>query len=175
MPGNQYWNSLSHLASPESLNKFRQLQQKWRNWRVSDSDHKFLDLSECRFIGQGRHEIAVFTFARHQRVSRLSGASSFPAWVSIGPHGSDNWHYGNGVPYEDVPLIAIVRGVSDRAGLVEPFRILAVVSCTNGRFIYDEIMKQLPEHSNDKPSSSPFSGNPRCRRLRSSLVGKSVV
>jgi hypothetical protein len=31
-------------------------------------------------------------------------------------------------------------------------------------------MKQLPEHSNDKPSSSPFSGNPRCRRFRSSLI-----
>jgi hypothetical protein len=69
-----------------------------------------------------------------------------------------------------VPLIGIVRGVSDAAGLVEPLRILAVVSCTNGRFVYDEIMKQLPEHSNDKPSSSPFSGNPRCRRLGSSLI-----
>lgn len=170
MLGHQHWNSFSHLASSDSLNNFRQLQRKWPNWKLSDSEHKCLDLSECRFIGQGRHEIVVFTFARHQRLSRLSGASIFPAWASIGPHWSDNWHDGNGVPYEDVPLIGIVRGVSDAAGLVEPFRILAVVSCTNGRFVYDEIMKQLPEHSNDKPSSSPFSGNPRSRRLRSSVV-----
>jgi hypothetical protein len=162
-------NTLTHLATLESLNNFRLLQKKWPRWRLEESCHKLLDLSECQFMGQGGHEIAVFTFARHQMLAHLSGAATYPIWVSVGPHWSDDWHDMNGVPNEDVPLIGIVRGISDTAGFIEPFRVLAVVSCTNGQFVFDEIMKRLPEHLNDKPSSSRFSGNPRCRRLRSSL------
>lgn len=157
--------TLGHLGSPESEAKFRQLVDKWPGWRVSAPEHKWTDLTDCRLIGEGRHELAVFTFARHIRLSRLTDRAKPLVWVGVGPHWSDRWHDADGVPYADVPFVGIVRGISDRAAFVEPFRVLAIISCTNGRFAFDELARRVPSLSApSRPGGSAF-GNPRFRQV----------
>jgi len=162
----QALTTLTHLGAPESQANFRRLQEKWSSWRLSEPEHKWLDLTDCQFIGEGTHEIAVFTFSRHLRLSRLSGRAEFPVWVAAGPHWSDRWHDADGMPYKNIPIIGIFRSISDPAAFVEPLRVLAVISCANAQFVFDEMAKRVPLLSDQaQQGCSPFS-NPRFRRVR---------
>lgn len=146
---------------------FRRLCRKWEKWRLSKSDHKWLDLTECQFIGEGSHEILFFTFGRHLRLAQLRKCDEFTFWVGVGPHWSDCWHDANGFPYEEVPLVGITRGISEPASFVEPLRVLAVASCANGQFAFDEIARKVP--SLTRQTVSPVIGNPRFCRFRGVL------
>ena len=158
-------STLGHLFSKESQTRFRSLCEKWSRWRISESEHKWLDLTDCQFLGNGNHEIAVFTFDRHLRVSRQSGDSKFPVWFAAGPHWSDRWHDADGAPYQELPLIGIVRGLREPTGFVEPLRVLAVISCSNAQFVYDETLLRLARTVDiGKPAFTRF-GNPRCREI----------
>lgn len=169
MPTGPSLTTIGHLASEVSQRNFCQLKRKWARWKLSESEHKWLDLTDCRFFGEGGHEITVFTFSRHLRLSRLLGQATYPAWVAAGPHWSDRWHDLNGLPYQDLPLIGIFRGISDLAGFIEPLRVLGVISCTNAQFVYDEIMRRLSGHAQDSKSLSGMFGNPRFRRFSASV------
>jgi hypothetical protein len=136
-------STIEHLTSKDSLARLAQLSEKWPRWRIDKADHKWLDLSGCEFIGTGGHEIAVFTFNRHLRLTALSGAESLPLWFAAGPHFSDRWHDAQGSPVTQMPVAGIVRGGIEPASITEPLKVLAVVSCSNGQFVYDETLRTL--------------------------------
>jgi hypothetical protein len=159
------YSTIDHVNVKDRVGRFDQLRQKWPRWRISDSEHKWLDFSNCQFLGNGRHEIVVFSFERHVRLSRQTGNLSFPVWFSIGQHFSDRWHDANGVPYKEIPAIATIRGIGDRAGFLEPLRMLAVISCSNGQFVFDNALLALAERCNTGESHRSSFGNTRCRRL----------
>jgi hypothetical protein len=64
-----------------------------------------------------------------------------------------------------MPLVGIIRGI-EPGGFVEPLHVFAVISCSNAQFVYDEIMRCLPEKEHFKQVPSEFVGNPRIRMLR---------
>lgn len=166
MTAEQILTTLVHLDETESQSNFRRLQKKWSRWRLSESEHQWLDMTECRFIGEGNHEIAVFTFSRHLRLSRLMGRAEFPVWVAAGPTWSDRWHDMDGMPYRDLPIIGIFRGIGDSAGFLEPFRVLAVIGCANAQFVYDELAKRVPSLSDEGQAGRSTFGNPRFRQIQ---------
>jgi hypothetical protein len=45
------------------------LDEKWPKWKLDKSDQRVVDLSNCNFVGNGNHEIAVFTFPRYKRIA----------------------------------------------------------------------------------------------------------
>lgn len=162
MPKKYAASTIGHVETAESRARFHELCAKWPKWRISAAEHKLIDLSECRMIGAGRQEIGAFTFARHVRVGRLRG-EAFPVWLSAGPHWSDRWHDAQGRPVDESPLIAIPRGLTGAAGLVEPLRMLAVGSCANAPFVYDDLLRRLSAAGwNAEPARG---GNPRCRLI----------
>ena len=163
-------STLAHISSNESQARFQVLCEKCPRWRIEKSEHKWLDMSSCQFLGEGGHEIAVFTFDRHLRVSSLSGDSDFPIWFAAGPHWSDRWHDAQGIPYPQLPLIGIVRGLSEPTAFVEPLRVLAVISCLNAQFVYDEILRRLVKSSDIGEPPVIRIGNPRFRQLHVSLA-----
>ena len=157
-------STIMHVDSPESMRAFDHLCKKWPGWRISVDEHRYIDLTECEFIGNGGHELVAFTFARHLRLAALTGESIFPVWFAVGAHWSDRWHDADGAPYDHVPLLGIVRGIRDKAAFVEPLRVLLVASCTNGQFVYDETIARI-DGIERTDTENTMSGNPRFRKM----------
>jgi len=157
-------STVGHILSESSISRFCQLRRKWSNLRISDDEHKWTDLTECEFVGEGGHEIVAFTFSRHVRLAALTGAHVFPVWLAVGPHWCDRWYDAQGKPYDGVSLLEIIRGIHDKAAFVEPLRVLIVASCGNGPFVYDETIRRLLAANPSAVDDAPF-GNPRFRRL----------
>ena len=59
--------------------------QKWPSWRIDKSDEKAVDFSECSFVGEGRHEVVAYSFARYCD----STENTYPICIRFGIHFPD--------------------------------------------------------------------------------------
>lgn len=159
-----FLSTVDHLESEASLARLSELCLKWPRWRFDKTDHTWMDLSACRFIGLGQHEIMAFTFRRHVRRASLTGASTYPIWLAAGPHWSDRWHDAQGNPSESFEAGAIVRGGLAPTAFMEPLSVLAIASCPNGQFGFDEALRRVSP-ANVSDDEMDRYANPRFRKL----------
>lgn len=157
-------STIEHIQSDASQSRLAELIAKWPKYRIDKRDHKWWDLSDCEMFGLGGHEIVVFTPPRHMRLARLTGDEAFPVWFAVGQHFSNNWHDAQGKPYDAVEAISITRGITEAASFAEPLKMLAIGSCRNGRFAYDETLRRVGLATDPQVDQQTI-GNPRFRRL----------
>jgi len=118
--------------------------KSWKNFQLAidrygydfvGDDFKWIDLSRCEHFGEGPHDIVVFSFARHLRLSQLKGQSEFPLWV-----GMDRPDFM--MRYKLHTLTGLCRA-KEPTSFAEPICILAVIHCKNGVFAVREIERIL--------------------------------
>jgi hypothetical protein len=102
------------------------LDQKWPKWKLDKSDQRVANVSNCNFIGSGRHEVGVFTFPRYKRIATAKGQSAYPLCVALGQSFEKEFN-------SEVSAISVMRCLErDKAGLFERADFLAIVSTVNG-------------------------------------------
>lgn len=116
------------------------ISERWPSYRVSESDASYIDVADCVFLGQGRHEFAVYSFGRYFRRAQCEPKSLCPVAIRFGIH------FPNYVS-EDEPAIGHLRTRfgSDTTGLVEPVKLLAIVATDNGPEFWDRLWQRLDE------------------------------
>lgn len=119
---------------------WQHLQQKWPQYRIDEADARIVDLSECSFLGQGRHEIAVYTFGRYKRLAKSRPDRRFPICIRFGTH------FPEYVSLEEPAISHIRSSVGNNiVGMPEPAQLLAIISCENGRAYWDELLSLLAD------------------------------
>ena len=116
------------------------IRTRWPSYRVGDSDAALIDVSDCVFLGEGRHEFAVYTFDRYLRCVQRRPEFRCPVGIQFGIHFPDY------VPEEE-PAIGHLRTrfSNDITGLVEPVKLLAIVATDNGPECWNRLWMRLEE------------------------------
>ncbi|MBI1248133.1 hypothetical protein GC197_09865 [bacterium] len=119
---------------------WQRLQEKWPQYRIDESDARKMDLSECTFFGEGRHEIAVYTFGRYLRLAKRQPGGRLPICIRFGSH------FPEYVSMEEPAISHLRSSVGNNVvGMPEPAQLLAIISCQNGRAFWDELRVALAE------------------------------
>ncbi len=106
---------------------WEQLDRKWGKWRIGPEDEGPIEISDCIYMGEGPHEICIFTFGRYVRLAEAKGQNDYPMLIAFCPWSQDRV---NG----EEPAISLIRSLKHySSGLPERLRLLAVVSCSNGQ------------------------------------------
>jgi hypothetical protein len=119
---------------------WRRIEEKWPHYQVGNADANVVDVSQCVFCGEGKHEFAVYTFGRYRRLAERQSALTYPICIRFGIHFP-------GFVSDEEPAIGHIRtSVSNNTtGMPEPALLLAVVACDNGRAYWDALWKELAE------------------------------
>tara|TARA_R110002072_G_scaffold273413_2_gene434304 strand:+ start:34226 stop:35536 length:1311 start_codon:yes stop_codon:yes gene_type:complete len=114
------------------------IRTRWPTYRVGDSDASLVDVSDCVFLGEGRHEFAVYSFGRYLRCAQRRPEFECPVGIQFGIHFPDY------VP-EESPAIGHLRTrfSNDTTGLVEPVKLLAIVATDNGPEFWSRLWQRL--------------------------------
>lgn len=108
--------------------------RKWPSWSIDTSDEKALDFSDCSFVGEGKHEVVAYSFARYCD----STENAYPICIRFGIHFPDY------LPLE-APAIGHLRSsvCHNKTGMLEPAKLLAIISCGNGRVLWGRLHSAL--------------------------------
>ena len=102
------------------------LEDKWPSWGLDKDDRLVADLSNCNFIGEGTHEIVVFTFPRYKRIAKAKAQSTYPVCIALGQSFEKEFN-------NEVPAISVMRWLEgNKAGLCERAEFVSVISTANG-------------------------------------------
>ena len=114
------------------------ISERWPDYRVSENDASYIDVSDCIFLGEGRHELAVYSFGRYVRRAQREPDSLCPVAIRFGIHFPD-------YVAEEEPAIGHLRTrfSSDTTGLVEPVKLLAIVATDNGPEFWEQLWQRL--------------------------------
>ena len=119
---------------------WQRLSEKWPSYRIDKKDQILVDASSCRLIGDGQHEIAVYSFGRYTRRAMIDPTATYPLCLRFGIHFPS-------FTSEEEPAIGHLRTrfSGDPTGLVEPVQLLAVLSTRNGPFLWREFHRTMVE------------------------------
>ncbi|TWT97263.1 GIY-YIG nuclease family protein [Neorhodopirellula pilleata] len=118
------------------------IRTKWPTYGIDQQDEFLVDPSTCRFAGDGKHEIAVYSFGRYTRRATIDPAATYPLCFRFGIHFPS-------FTSDEEPAIGHLRTrfSADPTGLVEPVQLLAVLSTSNGPFVWREVHRAMAERS----------------------------
>lgn len=118
------------------------IRTKWPTHGIDQQDEFLVDASTCRFAGDGKHEIAVYSFGRFTRRATIDPAATYPLCFQFGIHFP-------AFTSDEEPAIGHLRTrfSGDPTGLVEPVQLLAVLSTSNGPFVWREVHRAMAERS----------------------------
>ncbi len=126
------------MTNNQTILNWKMIKEKWPSYQIGKNDEQLLDLSRCEFIGEGNHEIVVYTFDRYLELAETTSKSGYPVCLRFGIH------YPEYVSDEE-PAIGHMRSslYHNTTGLVEPAAILAIIACDNGRVFWERLGEEL--------------------------------
>ena len=129
----------------------KKLADKWPSWRLDESEKRVVDLSECEFVGEGNHEIVAYSFARYLPDEENSMDQVYPICIKFAIH------FPGYVSLEE-PAIGHLRStfVHNKTGMLEPAKVLAIISCSNGRVLWDRLHAAL---ASERQLAEDYFGN----------------
>lgn len=114
------------------------LKLKWGTLRIDADDERLIDISQCSYVGDGPHEICLFTLDRYIRHAEVMGNRGYPVLVAF-----RSW-FSHHVDEEE-PAIYVIRSLRQfTSALPSKLRLLAVVSCRNGSSFCEALRRELP-------------------------------
>ncbi len=129
----------------------KKIADKWPSWRIDKTDERVVDISECAFVGEGRHEIVAYSFARYLPDEDDSTKRVYPICIRFAIH------FPGYVSLEE-PAIGHLRSgfFHSKTGMLEPAKILAIISCPNGRVLWDRLHAAL---TSERQLAEDYFGN----------------